>query len=181
MSKIKVGNNNYSSVGVRGATPEVAPVDIAAKLLRPPVFQGKGGIRHHTVKGLQAAPPEIIRASQCVVLRQGVLFRGGKEGEIRKQLVESDKLEGVITLTGGVFYSTGVSACILFLNNNKSAEHRRKVCLIDASGIYTPQRAQNVICSSSMVIRLFTDVPSLQQKLFHLFLGPEHRQKGLPD
>ena len=51
----------------------------------------------------------------------------------------------MITLTGGVFYSTGVSACILFLNNNKSAEHRRKVCLIDASGIYTPQRAQNIM------------------------------------
>ena len=56
------------SVGVRGATPEITPVDIAAKLLRPPVFQGKGGIRHHTIKGLQAAPPEIIRASQRIPL-----------------------------------------------------------------------------------------------------------------
>ena len=73
------------------------------------------------------------------------MFRSGKEGEIRKQLVESDKLECVITLTGGVFYSTGVSACILFLNNNKNADHRGKICLIDASGIYTPQRAQNVM------------------------------------
>lgn len=94
----------------------------------------------HMVKSMN---PKTGRCA--VVLPQGVLFRGGKEGEIRRQLVESDKLECVITLTGGVFYSTGVSACILFLNNNKNANHRGKVCLIDASGIYTPQRAQNVM------------------------------------
>lgn len=94
----------------------------------------------HMVKSMDS------KTGRCaVVLPQGVLFRGGKEGEIRKQLVESDKLECVITLTGGVFYSTGVSACILFLDNNKHADHRGKVCLIDASGIYTPQRAQNIM------------------------------------
>lgn len=94
----------------------------------------------HMVKSMN------LKTGRCaVVLPQGVLFRGGKEGDIRKQLVESDKLECVITLTGGVFYSTGVSACILFLNNNKNADHCGKICLIDASGIYTPQRAQNVM------------------------------------
>ena len=81
----------------------------------------------------------------AVVLPQGVLFRSGKEGEIRKQLVESDKLECIITLVGGVFYSTGVSACILLLNNNKEVQKRGRICLIDASEIYTPQRAQNTM------------------------------------
>lgn len=81
----------------------------------------------------------------AVVLPQGVLFRGGKEGEIRKKMIESDKLECVITLVGGVFYSTGVSACILLLNNNKVHNHKGRVCLIDASAIYTPQRAQNIM------------------------------------
>lgn len=94
----------------------------------------------HMVKSMNS------KTGRCaVVLPQGVLFRGGKEGEIRKQLIESDKLECVITLTGGIFYSTGVSACILFLNNNKDARHRGKICMIDASGIYTPQRAQNIM------------------------------------
>lgn len=81
----------------------------------------------------------------AVVLPQGVLFRGGKEGEIRKKLVESDKLECIITLVGGVFYSTGVSACILLLNNSKAHNHKGRICLIDASSIYTPQRAQNIM------------------------------------
>jgi len=81
----------------------------------------------------------------AVILPQGVLFHGGKEGEIRKKLVQSDKLECVITLASGVFYSTGVSACILLLNNDKEPSHRGRVCLVDGSQVYTPQRAQNII------------------------------------
>lgn len=94
----------------------------------------------HMVKSMN---PKTGRCA--VVLPQGVLFRSGKEGDIRKQLVESDKLECIIALTSGVFYSTGVSACILFLNNNKKVEHRGRICLIDASNIYTSQRAQNIM------------------------------------
>lgn len=95
----------------------------------------------------------------AVVLPQGVLFHSGKEGEIRKQLVESDKLEAIITLASGVFYSTGVSACILFLNNNKTAAHRNKVCMIDGSRIYTALRAQNVMTEENIqrVFELYTD------------------------
>ncbi|GKU31483.1 N-6 DNA methylase [Clostridium folliculivorans] len=81
----------------------------------------------------------------AVILPQGVLFHGGKEGDMRKLLVLSDKLEAVITLVSGIFYSTSVSACALILNNNKPESHRGKVCLIDASNIYTAQRAQNIM------------------------------------
>ena len=94
----------------------------------------------HMVKSMN---PKTGRCA--VVLPQGVLFRNGKEGEIRRQLVESDKLEAIITMASGVFYSTGVSACILFLNNDKAVSHRGRICMIDGSGIYTPQRAQNIM------------------------------------
>ncbi|HAT4226412.1 restriction endonuclease subunit M [Clostridium perfringens] len=102
----------------------------------------------------------------AVVLPQGVLFHGGKEGEMRKQLVESDKLEAVITLVSGVFYSTGVSACILILNNNKVAEHKGKVCLIDASRIYTAQRAQNIMTDDNVeeVYDLFKNYEDVIEK-----------------
>ena len=79
----------------------------------------------------------------AVVLPQGVLFRTGKDGKMRKKLVDSDLLEAVITLKGGIFYGAGVSACILFLKREKSKNHIGRVCMIDASEIYTPQRAQN--------------------------------------
>lgn len=95
----------------------------------------------------------------AIVLPQGVLFRSGKEGDIRKKLVDSDKLECIITLVGGVFYSTGVSACILVMNNNKPSNHIGRVCMIDASNIYTPQRAQNIMTEEDIqkVFTLYTN------------------------
>lgn len=86
----------------------------------------------------------------AVIMPQGVLFHGGKEGEIRKQLIESDKLEAVITLAGGIFYGAGVSACILVINNNKLEEHRGKVLLIDGSKSYKVTRAQNLMTDENV-------------------------------
>lgn len=127
----------------------------------------------HMVKSMN---PKTGRCA--VVLPQGVLFRGGKEGEIRKQLVESDKLEAIITLASGVFYSTGVSACILFLNNNKSVEHRGRLCMIDASGIYTPQRAQNIMTEEDIqkVYGLYIAYEDVTEKVKVVTI-PEIREK----
>lgn len=102
----------------------------------------------------------------AVVLPQGVLFHSGKEGAIREQLVKSDKLEAVITLASGIFYSTGVSACILFLNNKKTHSHKGRICLIDGSEIYTPKRAQNILSKKDVatIYRLFTDYEDVIEK-----------------
>ena len=86
-----------------------------------------------------------IHGKCVVIMPQGVLFHGGKEGEIRKKLIQSDKVEAVITFVGGLFFGAGVSACVLYLNNNKPAAHRGKVLLIDGSTIYTAKRAQNIM------------------------------------
>ncbi len=95
----------------------------------------------------------------AVVLPQGVLFHSGKEGDMREKLVRSDKLEAVITLASGVFYSTGVSACILFLNNKKEHKHKGRICLIDGSEVYTAKRAQNEISPTDVkkLYKLYTD------------------------
>lgn len=108
----------------------------------------------HMVKSMDS------KNGKCaVVLPQGVLFHEGKAGSIREQLIKSDKLECVITLVGGVFYSTTVSACILLLNNNKPLNHRGRVCLIDASDTYTPQRAQKIMTDLDIkkIYDLFND------------------------
>lgn len=86
----------------------------------------------------------------AVVMPQGVLFHGGKEGDIRRQIIESDKVEAVIALVGGLFYGAGVSACILILNNNKPSERRGKVLLIDASKSYVALRAQNIMTDDNV-------------------------------
>jgi type I restriction enzyme M protein len=115
----------------------------------------------HMVKSMDAKNGRL-----AVVLPQGVLFRSGKEGEIRKAMIESDKLEYVIALVGGVFYSAGVSACILVLNNNKPAAHRWKVCLVDAARIYTAQRAQNIMTDENIneVFKLCRDYADVIEK-----------------
>ena len=81
----------------------------------------------------------------AVVMPQGVLFHGGREGEIRRKMIETDCLECVITLVGNLFYGASVSACILLLNNNKPQVHRGKICMIDATNIYTARRAKNIM------------------------------------
>lgn len=119
------------------------------------------------------------KTGRCaVVLPQGVLFRGGKEGEIRKQLVESDKLECVITLVGGVFYSTSVSACILLLNNNKKNDHKGRICMINASDIYTALRAQNIMTEDEImkVFKLYTDYKDVVEKVKVVTI-PDVREK----
>ncbi len=97
----------------------------------------------------------------AVVMPQGVLFHGGREGDIRKKMIETDCVECIIALVGNLFYGAGVSACILFLNNNKPLTHRGKICMIDATGIYTAQRAKNVMTQAD------TD------QVYHLWLGYE--------
>ena len=106
----------------------------------------------HMIKSMNPATGRV-----AVVMPQGVLFHGGKEGEIRKQIVESDKIDCIITLIGGVFYGAGVSACLLLLNNNKVPEHKNKICMIDATSIYTPARAQNYMSEEDI------------QKVFNLY------------
>ena len=86
------------------------------------------------------------KTGRCaVVMPQGVLFHSGREGKIRQKMIETDTIESVIALVGNLFYGAGVSACIIFMNNNKPKEHREKICLIDATNIYTAQRAKNVM------------------------------------
>ncbi len=113
---------------------------------------------------VHSTDPQKGRAA--VVMPQGALFHSGKDGEIRKKLVESDKLEGVITLVGGIFYSTGVSACILITNNAKPAERRGKIMLVDASTIYTPLRAQNVMTDENVdeAFKLYSDFADVPGK-----------------
>ena len=113
-----------------------------------------------------AASMSPIKGRCAVILPQGVLFRGGRDGEIRRNLIESGKLECIISLAGGVFYSTGVSACVIVLRNTKAESHHGRVCMIDASGIFTPQRAQNIMTEDDVrkvfaLYENYRDVPEL--------------------
>lgn len=115
----------------------------------------------HMIKSMKP-----MEGKAAVVLPQGALFHGGKEGIIREQLIKSDLIEAVIALASGVFYGTGVSACIILLDNHKEPEHKGKVCLIDATKIYTPKRAQNEMSEEDIleVYNLYRDYKDVIEK-----------------
>jgi type I restriction enzyme M protein len=83
----------------------------------------------------------------ATVMPHGVLFRGGKEKEIREGIIKDDRLEAVIGLAPNLFYGTGIPACVLILRGTepRPKEQRGKVLFINADREFTAGRAQNYL------------------------------------
>ena len=79
----------------------------------------------------------------AVVLPHGALFRMGKEGAIRRKILDMDLLEAVIGLGPNLFYGTGLAACILVLRQRKKNGRKKKALIVDASKEFKSGRAQN--------------------------------------
>lgn len=79
----------------------------------------------------------------AVVMPHGVFFRGGKEKEIRIELIKRDVIEGIVALPPKLFYGTGIPACILILNKNKEDRLRNKIFFINADAEYAEGKNQN--------------------------------------
>lgn len=80
----------------------------------------------------------------ATVMPHGVLFRGGEEREARKHFIEHGWLEAIIGLPAGLFYGTGIPACVLVMNK-KDAARRRHVVFINADRDYREGKAQNFL------------------------------------
>ncbi|MBS0645838.1 MAG: N-6 DNA methylase [Verrucomicrobia bacterium] len=80
-----------------------------------------------------------------VVMPHGVLFRGGKEKEIREGMLRPDVIEGIISLPPQLFYGTGIPACIMVLNKNKPDDLKNKVFFINADKDYAEGKKQNTL------------------------------------
>lgn len=80
-----------------------------------------------------------------VVMPHGVLFRGGAEGAIRKGILEDNLLEAVIGLPSNLFYGTGIPACILVLNRNKTEDRQAKVFFLHGAEDFQPGKNQNTL------------------------------------
>ena len=72
-----------------------------------------------------------------IVLNGSPLFTGaagGGESEIRKWLLEMDLVEAIVAMPKDMFYNTGIATYIWILDNDKPAERKNKVQLIDGTG-----------------------------------------------
>lgn len=65
-----------------------------------------------------------------IVLPHGVLFRGGEEGEIRKNLIEQNHIDAIIGLPANIFFGTGIPTIIMVL---KQKRLNTDVLIVDAS------------------------------------------------
>jgi type I restriction enzyme M protein len=92
----------------------------------PPAKQGDYAYLLHIIRSLKGA------GKGACILPHGVLFRGNAEAVIRRQLVRSGILKGIIGLPANLFYGTGIPACILVLDK-ENATARKGVFMIDAS------------------------------------------------
>lgn len=78
-----------------------------------------------------------------VVMPHGVLFRGGKEKEIRENMLQADVLEGIIGLPPQLFYGTGIPACIMIFNKSKPDNLKDKIFVINADKEFAEGKKQN--------------------------------------
>ena len=65
-----------------------------------------------------------------IVLPHGVLFRGGEEGEIRKNLIEQNHIDAIIGLPANIFFGTGIPTIIMVLKQKRT---NTDVLIVDAS------------------------------------------------
>lgn len=81
----------------------------------PPKKQGDYAYLLHIIRSMKST------AKGACILPHGVLFRGNAEAVIRKKLVQSGILKGIIGLPGNLFYGTGIPACILVLDKENAS------------------------------------------------------------
>ena len=82
--------------------------------------------------------------TMAIILPHGVLFRGGKEEVIRKELIKKDYIDAIIGLPANLFYSTGIPVCIIVL---KKCRKNDKILFINASSeeYYEKGKRQNYL------------------------------------
>jgi type I restriction enzyme M protein len=79
----------------------------------------------------------------ATVMPHGVLFRGGKEKVIREGIVKDGIIDSIISLPVGLFYGTGIPACILIVDKNKPEIRKNKILFINADAEYAEGKRQN--------------------------------------
>lgn len=77
-----------------------------------------------------------------IVLPHGVLFRGGEEGTIRKNLIEQNNIDTIIGLPANIFFGTGIPTIIVVL---KQRRPNTDVLIIDASKGFEKAGKNNIL------------------------------------
>ncbi|KAE9534230.1 type I restriction endonuclease subunit M [Ursidibacter arcticus] len=82
-----------------------------------------------------------------IVLPHGVLFRGGEEEKIRKNLIEYNHIDAIIGLPANIFFGTGIPTIIIVLRQERE---RDDVLMIDASKYFIKVGKNNHLQASDI-------------------------------
>lgn len=82
-----------------------------------------------------------------IVLPHGVLFRGGEEGAIRKNLIEQNNIDAIIGLPANIFFGTGIPTIIMVLRQKRE---NTDVLIIDASKGFAKEGKNNKLRASDI-------------------------------
>jgi type I restriction enzyme M protein len=92
----------------------------------PPDKNGDYAFLLHMIRSLKS------KGKAAVILPHGVLFRGGSEAEIRKNLIKKGYIKGIIGLPANLFFGTGIPACLIVVDK-ENADSRKAIFMMDAS------------------------------------------------
>ena len=85
----------------------------------------------------------------AVIVPHGVLFRGGAEARIRRQLIEENLLDAIVGLPANLFATANNQVAIMIFDRAREQgganEDRSDVLFIDASKEFTPDTNRNVM------------------------------------
>tara|TARA_B110000208_G_scaffold188300_1_gene247718 strand:+ start:225 stop:2774 length:2550 start_codon:yes stop_codon:yes gene_type:complete len=99
----------------------------------------------------------------AILLNNSSLSSGGKEGEIRKRLINADVIEAIITLPAQLLSYSSISSSLWILNKNKI--HKEKILFIDALDFgQMINKAQRVL-SDEDVLKISTCLHSWENNL----------------
>src|SRR2546430_554511 len=92
----------------------------------PPTKNGDYAFLLHLIASLKS------KGKGAIILPHGVLFRGNKEADIRRNLISRGLIKGIIGLPANLFFGTGIPACIVVIDK-EHAHARTGIFMIDAS------------------------------------------------
>ena len=102
----------------------------------PPAKNGDLAFLLHLVASLNST------GNGAIIMPHGVLFRGNREADIRRNLVKRGVIKGVIGLPANLFFGTGIPACIVVIDK-ANAVGRQDIFMIDASKDFRKDGAKN--------------------------------------
>ena len=95
-----------------------------------------------------------------IVLPHGVLFRGGEEREIRKNLIEQNNIDAIIGLPANIFYGTGIPTIVMVLRQKRE---NTDILIVDASKGFEKEGKNNKLRACD--IRKIVDVVTKRQDI----------------